>query len=161
MESHLWWFLFQLVRSSAFAVLGVYTRTPNSVGVSWSVEGFSGSRERHSCKMNKFHSIKAGYTWVPTLPKDLESRRSNQQTSIELSLSYPLALTPLTVKRKCLQCLLQRWAITLLARQRCCGSCWAEMNLQVAVHETAYVSTRTADKKGCWSKERAITVYQP
>ena len=35
------------------------------------------------------------------------------------------------------------------------------MNLQVAVHETAYVSTRTADKKSCWSKERAITVYQP
>ena len=153
-------------------VLGVYTRTPNSIGVSWSVEGFSGSRERHSCKMNKFHSIfwsfpferrfKACYTWAPTLPKDLESRcRSNQPTSIELSLSYPLAFPPLTVKMKCLQCLLQRWAIALLTRQRCCGSCWAEMNLQVAVHETAYVSTRTANKKSCWSKERAITVYQP
>ena len=128
MESHLWWFLFQLLWSSEFAVLGVYTRTPNSVGVSWSVEGFSGSRERHSCKMNKFDSIfwsfrferrfEAGYTWAPTLPKDLESRcRSNQPTSIELSLSYPLAFPPLTVKMKCLQCLqclLQRWAIALL-----------------------------------------------
>ena len=164
--------LFQLLRSSEFAVLGVYTRTPNSVGVSWSVEGFCGSRERDSCKMNKFHSIflsfpferrfEAGYTWAPKLPKDLESRcQSNQPTSIELSLSYPLAFPPLTVKMQCLHCLLQRWATALLTRQSCCGSFWAGMNLQVAVHETAYVSTRTADKKSCWSKERAITVYKP
>ena len=106
--------------------------------------------------------FQAGYTWAPTLPKDLESRcRSNQPTSIELSLSYPLAFPPLIVKMQCLHCLLQRWATALLTRQSCCGSFWAEMNLQVAVHETAYVSTRTADKKSCWSKERAITVYQP
>ena len=55
--------------------------------------------------MNKFHSIflsfpferrfEAGYTWAPKLPKDLESRcQSNQPTSIELSLSYPLAFPP-------------------------------------------------------------------
>ena len=35
------------------------------------------------------------------------------------------------------------------------------MNLQVAVHETTYVSTWTANKKSCWSKKGAITVYQP
>ena len=67
--------------------------------------------------------FQAGYTWAPTLPKDLESRcRSNQPTSIELSLSYPLAFPPLTVKMQCLHCLLQRWATVLLTRQSCCGS---------------------------------------
>ena len=49
------------------------------------------------------------------LPKHVESCcRSNQLTSIELSLSYPLTFPPLTVKMKCL---LQRWEIALLTRQ--------------------------------------------